>query len=137
MPNEPAPERALKANEAFYEAFAQGDYASMARLWSTTERVICAHPGWAPVYGRDAVMGSWRAILKHGPTPITCDQPEVTVVGETAIIVCYERIADRVLVATNIFVQQQGVFRLVHHHAGPCSDPDVRTLMRPPDSQLN
>ena len=39
--------------------------------------------------------------------------------GETASVVCIERLPTGVLIATNVFVREAGVWRMVHHHAGP------------------
>jgi SnoaL-like domain len=41
--------------------------------------------------------------------------------GDAAYVVCFESEPgeEPVLVATNIFVREDGRFRLVHHHAGP------------------
>ena len=58
-------EQAEFANEAFYLAFEAKDYEAMAHLWSMRRDVLCLHPGWTPLIGRDAVLESWRQILSN------------------------------------------------------------------------
>ena len=76
-------------------------------------------PGWNVVAGRDAVMESWRAILSNPKSPqITCRQATAHVHGDVAYVVCFETIENSHLVATNVFVREDGAWRLVHHQAG-------------------
>ena len=110
---------ALGANAAFYRAFAQGDYEAMESLWSERDSVVCVHPGWPPVSGRVDVMASWLGILADPPQPaVQASNEEVVLLGDTAMVVCFETIGDILLVATNLFVDEHGRWRLVHHHAG-------------------
>ncbi|MEE8533734.1 MAG: nuclear transport factor 2 family protein, partial [Alphaproteobacteria bacterium] len=37
----------LFVNEAFYQAFADGDLAAMDAVWAREAPVACIHPGWA------------------------------------------------------------------------------------------
>src|SRR5215469_7466233 len=53
----------LAANLDFYRAFATRDMAAMERVWARETPVLCLHPGWALLRGRDAVLESWRQIL--------------------------------------------------------------------------
>jgi len=53
----------LEANAAFYAAFEQRDPEAMDALWAREAPVACLHPGWEPLFGREAVVGSWRRIL--------------------------------------------------------------------------
>ena len=107
----------LKANEAFYRAFREGDAVAMDALWARHAEVACVHPGATPLSGRDEVMESWIEIL-GGPPPIQCVQPRAHQLGETAFVICGERVPGGVLVATNVFVREDGVWRMAHHHAG-------------------
>lgn len=54
------------ANAAFYAAFAEMDYAAMARLWGRGDSVRCTHPGAALIQGRDAVLASWAHVFRRG-----------------------------------------------------------------------
>jgi hypothetical protein len=41
------------------------------------------------------------------------------VIGDSAYVVCGESIEGAELVATNVFVREDGTWKLVHHQAGP------------------
>jgi hypothetical protein len=117
---------ALQSNAAFYRAFSRGDIVAMSDLWARHTPVACLHPGAAVLQGREAVLASWRQILRGGmPFQMRCDNPTPLVVGETVLVTCYEANGDRPahLAATNVFVLEDGVWRMVHHHAGPLSSP--------------
>lgn len=117
----------LFANEAFYRAFADRDEAAMNDLWSTTEQVACLHPGWGPLLGREEVISSWVAIIRNSDSPtILCHDAHAHVYGNTASVICFEEIDGNFLIATNLFVREGRVWKLVHHQAGPTSArPDV------------
>lgn len=119
-----ADEEVLFANEAFYAALASRDIAAMARVWHAEEPVACVHPGWAPLYGRRAVLRSWQAIFDNPQDlAIRVHRPCALVQGEAALVVCFEEIAGQFLVATNVYRRARGGWRLVHHHAGPTAQP--------------
>ena len=124
----------LRANAAFYAALASGDLEAMDAVWSRRLPVACIHPGWQPLCGRDAVMASWEAIFEGGRAPpIRCEGEEPHLLGSTAYVTCFERIGAESLAATNLFVLEDGAWRLVHHHAGPVArrpeaPPPARTL---------
>lgn len=110
----------LAVNEAFYDAFDTGDVNAMGSLWAKDHPVACIHPGSPPIIGRDAVLGSWRAILSASLRPaIQCLEPEALVLGQSGLVVCIEALSGGRLVATNAYVQEAGVWRMVHHQAGP------------------
>lgn len=115
-------EAVLFANEAFYRAFADRDYAAMEALWAKDAPVLCIHPGWAALTERADVMKSWRSILSNPNSPaMSCHAPEVFFYGDLAAVVCYEGFAGGYLVATNLFVRQGSRWMMVHHQAGPSS----------------
>jgi ketosteroid isomerase-like protein len=117
--NKTTEEEVQAANAAFYHAFATGDFAAMDQLWSGRDGLVCIHPGWPPVRGHDDVMASWQGILADPPSPaIQVLDEEVYVMGEAAMVVCSETIGEIYLVATNLFICEEGAWRLVHHHAG-------------------
>jgi hypothetical protein len=114
----------LFANDAFYAAFAAGDFEAMDALWAKRAPVSCIHPGWAALVDLDAVMASWRGILVGGgkrpeTSAIRCLRPAAIVLGETAWVMCYESLPNGILIATNIFTRENGAWRMVHHHASP------------------
>ena len=120
----------LFANAAFYTAFAQGDMAAMVQLWSREWPVACVHPGWAPLIGYEAVMESWRGILA-GPPPIRAGRATAFPYGETGFVLCHEFLQDAVLAATNVFVREDGRWRLVHHQAGPVQEVEIAPAPEP------
>jgi len=70
------------------------------------------------------VMDSWQAILSNGQSPaVTCSNQSAHVTGDVAYVVCYEEIDGSFLVATNVFVREARVWRMVHHQAGPVPSP--------------
>ena len=107
------------ANAEFYRAFGTGDFNAMDALWANHSAVTCIHPGWPPVHGREDVMASWHGILADPPEPaVQPAQEQVYLMGETAMVVCFEAIGEIFLAATNVFLREGGAWRLVHHHAG-------------------
>lgn len=109
----------LAANEAFYRAFAAGDFEAMEKLWSARDDASCVHPGWPPVMGRAKVMETWRGILGQPPKPpIQAVEPKVRLHGDSAFVVCWEAIGDTYLVASNFFVREGAGWRMVHHQSG-------------------
>ena len=114
----------LFANEAFYVAFAVCDFPAMDGLWSRRPSVTCIHPGWSALSGRDPVMESWRSILANPNAPrIGCRNAVAHVLGDSAYVVCYEAIDGSFLVATNVFVREDGGWKMVHHQAGATPPP--------------
>jgi hypothetical protein len=103
----------LAANEAFYQAFNQRDMASMEALWASSAAVSCIHPGWNVLQGREAVLDSWRSILNNPGQPrIVAGGAIASVFDSIAIVICRE------LVATNVFIREDGAWRLLHHQSG-------------------
>lgn len=113
-------EAVLFANEAFYSAFAARDMAQMQAVWAEKADIACIHPGWPAVFGRDEVLESWRQIMANEDQySIECIEPRAIVNGNSAIVICFEKLPDGWLVATNSFVREGRTWRLVLHQAGP------------------
>lgn len=130
----------LAANQAFYEAFQRRDYAAMEALWARRAPVACIHPGWDPLFSRETVLESWRAILASPRQPaVACSRARPHLLGEAAYVVCVESIGGADLVATNVFVREDGAWRLVHHQAGPVAQriDDDEDDDLPPSGMLN
>jgi hypothetical protein len=116
----------LRANADFYRAFSHGDYAAMDRLWAQTAPVSCLHPGAPALIGRAQVMDSWGDLLRQPPPfMMRSDHARARILGETAIVLCYEGNGEHPahLAATNVFVLEGGAWRMVHHQAGPLARP--------------
>ena len=113
------------ANEAFYLAFEAKDIDAMTHLWSERREVICLHPGWPVLLGRDAVLESWRSILENpnqGAVSFynaTCAHMS----DEVAAVTCYEKAGNTIMVALNLFAEEDGRLRMVAHQAGFCANP--------------
>ncbi len=113
----------LFANEAFYLAFQTHDLEAMDALWSRHTSVACIHPGWPALQTRDEVISSWKGIFSADESPdVRHHSARAFVTEHTAFVVCYERTGQADLVATNIFVPEEGGWKLVLHQAGVCSE---------------
>jgi hypothetical protein len=108
------------ANDAFYQAFAAADLGAMDAVWAEQPNVFCVHPGWPAITNRAEVMASWREILNQGQRiPVRCVAPKASSFGEVGLVCCYERFGNQHLIASNLFIRADGVWRMIHHHAGP------------------
>ena len=119
----PAELEVLEANSAFYRAFAARDAAAMDALWARRAAVACVHPGWDALRGREEVMASWRSILGGDAPHIRCTRASAHVLGAAAFVICHETTEGARLVATNVFVREDGAWRMVHHQAGGLAQP--------------
>jgi ketosteroid isomerase-like protein len=115
----------LAANAAFYAAFVARDMAAMEALWAQSVPVTCLHPGWNLLSGREDVLGSWRAIIGNpDQARIVAGGATVRLLGDAALVVCRELVGGNPLAATNVFIQEEGAWRLVHHQSGPVMQVD-------------
>lgn len=118
------PELALFANDAFYMAFSEKDTAAMDRIWARSHPVVCIHPGWPALLGREAIMESWERILSNPDAPaIVPHHARAFAMDHLVMVVCYEALGSQMLTATNLFVAEGDEARLLHHQAGLCSQP--------------
>lgn len=126
----------LEANAAFYRAFAARDAAAMDAVWAERHPTACVHPGWDVLDGRDEVMGSWRRILGgRGAPEVACSVAEAHVLGDVAFVTCHEILPGGRLAATNVFVREDGEWRMVHHQSTPIAPGQARP--RPPPGPAN
>jgi ketosteroid isomerase-like protein len=126
----------LAGNAAFYSAFQRGDYEAMASLWALENSISCVHPGWPALIGRDAVMGSWHAILGGGANgPISFHDCNAILTGREGRVLCIESIGGHLLQATNIFHQILGSWKLVHHQSSPIAVEEEQET--PPSAVVN
>lgn len=131
MPNKYNDE-VIRANENFYRAIAQGDSERMQELWLDDKEVKCVHPGWPMLYGREAVIESWKNIFENGgPLEIEISDLSVEVSGDAAFVICIEKISHRLgdeiqvgfAQSTNIFVRSGSSWLICVHHASPTPTP--------------
>ena len=127
----------LEANLSFYEAIASHDLTAMEQIWASAVEVVCIHPGWQVLYGREQVLASWRAIFSSEHTAIRCEQARALVLHDVAVVTCIELVQDVQLAATNVFVLDSGVWHMVHHQAAPFATRPLPQTPLPPRGSLN
>ena len=109
----------LAANLEFYRAFATRDLAAMEAIWARRAPVACLHPGWTVLDERSEIVASWEVILASPQAPrIACYDERVLLYGEIALVLCEEELEGGTLAASNLFVREDGAWRIAHHHAG-------------------
>lgn len=109
----------LSANGAYYKAFSACDYKAMSEIWGPDD-ISCIHPGWPALIGRDAVLASYREILRNPRQEPIRHRNETAIVSATdGRVLCIEIVGEAALVATNWFKLVDGAWRLVHHQASP------------------
>ncbi len=119
-----------RANLAFYRAIEALDVDAMRAVWSTAPHAKCIHPGWELIAGTESILASWEAIFAN--TDSLCFDVadlEVEVLGDLAWVSNVEKIRSVVgderyeseAVATNLFARENGVWKLILHHASPVS----------------
>lgn len=116
----------LDANEAFYRALREGDLDAMEALWARGRQVSCVHPDGPAIFGRGAVMASWRMILRHQPPEIRASDARAIITGRSAMVLCRERIGPIELMASNAWVREEGAWHMVSHQAEQIPGPRVR-----------
>jgi ketosteroid isomerase-like protein len=125
------------ANQAFYRAFAAVDLDAMANVWALAAPVSCSHPGAAPIFGRDAVLASWRGIFAAATRFAIDHRPiHVDMVGGIGVAHTIEILEGGTLLATNLFIKEGRIWRMIHHHAGPASF-DPKLILPPAGEPLN
>jgi ketosteroid isomerase-like protein len=125
----------LAANLEFYRAFTTHDVTAMEHVWASETPVLCLHPGWELLRGREAVMESWRQILTSPEAPrVVVHEDQAFLFGEVGIVTCEEELDGGSLAATNMFVKEHGHWRLVHHQASPILS---RRAEMPPPGRLH
>lgn len=109
----------LAANRAYYRAFSGCDFEAMSELWGTGE-ISCVHPGWPALIGRDAVLASYREIMRNpSQEPIEFRSERTLIAATEGRVFCVEVVAGVALMATNWFKLAHGAWSLVHHQASP------------------
>ena len=79
-------------------------------------------------------MAAWANILANPDSPhAACHDEEAFLYGDVAFVICEEELPGNVLTATNVFAKEDGVWRMVHHQAGPVFQRDGQRRPRRPD----
>jgi ketosteroid isomerase-like protein len=125
----------LAANHEFYRAFTARDLAAMEGIWARRAPVACIHPGWTALKDRHTIIDSWAGILSNPEAPrIACFDEQVFLYGDVALVLCEEELESGTLAASNLFVREDGAWRIAHHQAGQIVR---RQAERRPPSRLN
>ena len=127
----------LAANAAYYRAFTTADFAAMTRIWAD-DNVSCIHPGWPVLIGRQAILESYREILRN-PNQERIEPRNETVMaaGDEARIFCVEFVGGAALAATNMFKRIDGAWRMTHHQASPIATLVEKVASQPSSNRLN
>jgi ketosteroid isomerase-like protein len=116
---------ALDAEQAFYSAFARGDFGAMREVWSADAQVSCIHPvGGRILKGYEDVMAGWQAIFSGNQhLDFQIDTAMRHDLGELAVHTGIEHIRAageqrvRARVAyTNAFRRTEQGWKMVLHH---------------------
>jgi len=127
----------LAANAAYYRAFTDGDFAAMDRIWAE-DNVSCIHPGWPVIIGREAILDSYREIMRN-PNQDRIEPRNETVLasGDEARVICVEFVGGAALAATNLFRRIDGAWLMTHHQASPIAALVEEAVSQPPSRRLN
>jgi uncharacterized protein (TIGR02246 family) len=126
-----------EAEQAFYDAFQRADLDAMMAVWAEDEDVFCVHPGGARLAGLEQIRESFRLIFQSGATlRIQVRSAQQFTGGMLAVHSVYEYITvvgerrpASAVVATNVYANVGGGWRMVAHHGSPV--PDAQTAASP------
>jgi ketosteroid isomerase-like protein len=135
-------ESVIEANQLLYTSFESADLDGMEALWGLGP-VVCVHPGWPTLRGREAVLRSWAMIMANTSyIQFFLTDVEVELAGDVAVLTCVENIltamdpnnpaanpdsfAGAKAVATNVFRRTDDGWRLWVHHGSPVLAADNR-----------
>jgi ketosteroid isomerase-like protein len=117
-----------RTSDAFYRAFESLELARMDDVWSHDEHVVCVHPGWNRLIGWTDVRKGFQQIFANTvDIKFRIDESSLRVSGDLAAMSVVENLRSRVadggvvgqVLAINVFERQQGVWKIVCHHATP------------------
>ena len=122
-----------EAEQAFYEAFQRADLDALMAVWTEDDDVFCVHPGGARLTGLAAIRESFRQIFGNGANmrfqlrgvqQIRGGLLAVHSVYEYITLVGERRQADPVI-ATNVYANAGGGWRMIGHHASPVANAEA------------
>ena len=121
-------EAVREANIAFYRAFENLNIQEMDTIWADEDYVRCIHPGWDARIGWNAVRDSWVLIFNNTfGIQFSVEIIDMMVRAHFASVACIETIAtldqgtwqSGMVVATNLFEERHGMWKIIHHHGSP------------------
>ncbi|MGD9600391.1 MAG: nuclear transport factor 2 family protein [Gammaproteobacteria bacterium] len=118
---------ALAAEAAFYRAFELGDPEAMMSVWAELPEIRCIHPLGPLLTGPAAIRASWMELFRAQlPRRFEIERVNVVRAGGLAVHTVYETITLPLqrqrfspLLATNVYRESRGEWRMVLHHASP------------------
>jgi len=133
-----------EAEQAFYEAFQRADLDAMMAVWAEDEEVYCVHPGGPRLTGIESIRASFRQMFSNGPTMrFELRAAQTMQGGLIAVSSVYEHISvigerrqTSVVVATNVYVNVGGGWRMVGHHGSPAVQAESRSASASPPPGL-
>ncbi|MEE9302290.1 MAG: nuclear transport factor 2 family protein [Thiotrichaceae bacterium] len=114
-----------EAESAFYSAFEMGDMQLMDSVLASDDG-CCIHPGALPIVNRDSILESWTQVFSNLISPVihietinrkVSDDLAVFVVAEHFAASHQPNAATSLVVATNVYIQQDNGWRMLSHHA--------------------
>ncbi len=123
-----------EAEQAFYEAFQRADLDAMMAVWAEDEEVFCVHPGGPRLTGLDGIRESFRQIFRGGTTMrFQLRESQQMRGGLIAVHSAYEFITlvgerrqPSAVIATNVYANVGGGWRMVGHHASPVAEAQAQ-----------
>lgn len=124
-----------EAEQAFYEAFQRADLDALMAVWAEDDEVFCVHPGGSRLTGLANIRESFRQIFRSGANmrfqlrgaqQIRGGLLAVHSVYEYITLVGERRQASPVI-ATNLYANSGGGWRMVGHHASAVPNAEAVT----------
>jgi len=134
-----------EAEQAFYEAFQRADLDAMMAVWAEDDEVYCVHPGGPRLTGLEHIRESFRQMFASGATmrfqvkgvqQMRGGLLAVHSVYEHIVLIGERRPANAV-VATNVYTNVGGGWRMVAHHASPVASPETQPQAETPPTLLH
>lgn len=132
---------AAEAERAFYDAFSKLDIDAMQHVWADSPDASCIHPGGGLVQGVEGVIDSWRSIFRDtSPPRVDYRIVQASADSRLAVHTVEEHVSSSdgqrhaVVLATNIYVNRDGSWRMLAHHA---SLPLVEREPTPPTPEAS
>jgi uncharacterized protein (TIGR02246 family) len=119
-----------EVEQAFYEAFQRADLDALMAVWAEDDDVFCVHPGGARLAGLAPIRESFRQMFRAGANmrfqlrgvqQIRGGLLAVHSVYEYITVVGERRQADPII-ATNVYANAGGGWRMIGHHASPVAN---------------
>lgn len=117
----------MKSESAFYRAFESGDLEAMMSVWADRGDIKCIHPLGTIITGPQAIRNSWLEIFRAQlPRKFEIERVNLVQSADFSIHTVFETITLPLqrqrfppLLATNVYRNINGDWRMILHHASP------------------